>query len=513
MRDICRAAAGRHRQALRAGIGVHLKVLFATSELAPLIKTGGLGDVSGSLPPALAGMGVEVRVLVPAYPAVLQALQSNSAASLARDAVASIPALAAMPPAQLWAARSAQGVELLLLHCPMLYDRPGSPYLGPDGRDWRDNDVRFGLLSRAAALLGSVESPLAWRPDVVHCNDWQTALAPVHLSYGGKPRAASVITVHNLAYQGIFGADALARLALPPRSFAIDGVEYYGQLSFLKGGLACADAITTVSPTYAQEISSSDLGFGLQGLLSARGQALSGILNGIDTEEWNPATDRRIVQPYDAGTLARKAANKRALQEGFGLAADERTWLLGMVTRLVEQKGVDLVLDVIDQIIALPAQLAIQGSGDPLLESRLRELARRSPRSIGVHIAFDETLAHRIEAGADAFLMPSRFEPCGMNQMYSQRYGTLPIVCRTGGLVDSVTDASVETIAAGTATGFAFGPARPAPLLDAVRRAHRTYAAAPAWEAMQRAAMARDFSWRASAARYLDVYRRVLAQA
>lgn len=492
-----------------------MKVLFATSELAPLIKTGGLGDVAGSLPLALAGLGVDVRVLLPAYPAVLRAFELGPGRRAARVVVASIAAQASLPPAQLLAARSPQGVELLLLHCPVLFDRPGNPYLGPDGKDWHDNDLRFGLLSRVAALLGGPDSPmrgpLAWRPDVVHVNDWQAALAPVYLAYATTPRAASVITVHNLAYQGIFPAETVARLALPAQSFVVDGAEYYGKLSFLKGGLACADAITTVSPTYAREICTPALGFGLQGLLSARAQVLTGILNGVDTDYWNPATDPLIVQRYDAGSLSKKTANKSALQAAMGLAVEERTLLLGMVTRLVEQKGVDLVADVVEPILALPAQIAIEGTGDRSLEERLLGLARRYPAQFAMRVAFDEALAHNIEAGADVFLMPSRFEPCGMNQMYSQRYGTLPLVCRTGGLADSVTDCTAETLADGTATGFSFAPPSPTALLAAVRRAQALYEAPQSWQAVQRAAMSRDVSWRASAAQYLALYRRVTA--
>ncbi len=488
-----------------------MKVLFVTSELAPLVKTGGLGDVSGSLPLALAALGVDVRVLLPAYPAVLRALKLDAGSTVPRVVVATVPAQAAMPAAQLISARSPQGIELLLLHCPVLYDRPGNPYLGPDGRDWHDNDLRFGLLSRVAALLGGPASPKVWHPDIVHANDWQAALAPVYLAYTSAPRAASVMTVHNLAYQGIFPPDTVARLGLPAQSFVVDGAEFYGKLSFLKGGLACADAITTVSPTYAREICTPTLGFGLQGLLAARSQVLTGILNGIDIDYWNPATDPMIAQRYDAAGLALKRANKRALQETLGLAPDDRAFVLGMVTRLVEQKGVDLVADVAEQLVALPAQLVIQGTGDRALEERLLALARRHPSRVAVRIAFDETLAHGIEAGADVFLMPSRFEPCGMNQMFSQRYGTLPLVCRTGGLADSINDCTDETLAAGTATGFSFAPAEAQALLAAVRRAHALFANAQAWASVQRAAMARDVSWRASAEQYLALYQRVTA--
>ncbi|HYA65288.1 MAG TPA: glycogen/starch synthase, partial [Burkholderiaceae bacterium] len=324
------------------------------------MKTGGLADVSGSLPSALAGLGVDVRVLLPAYPAVLQ---SGSVDPATVAPVANIAAAGHLPAAQLLAARANQHLSLLLLHCPAMYERPGNPYLGPDGKDWPDNDLRFGLLSRVAALLGTEKSPLTWRPDVIHCHDWQAALAPVYLVYGSGQRAASVVTVHNLAYQGIFGAESVARLGMPPESFSVDGAEYYGKLSFLKGGLACADAITTVSPTYAHEICTEALGFGLQGLLSRRANVLTGILNGVDTDCWDPATDPMIVQCYDAHTLGNKRTNKRALQLAMGLAMDDSMPVLGVVSRLVEQKGIDLIADIVGRVVALPAQFAIQGLG------------------------------------------------------------------------------------------------------------------------------------------------------
>ena len=486
-----------------------MKVLFATSEFAPLIKTGGLADVSGSLPLALARLGLDARVLLPAYPAVLRQL---GGAALQKP-LATIAAHRELPRAQLLGVAGPQGLPLLLVHCPELFDRPGNPYLGPDGRDWPDNDLRFGLFSRVAALLGTPASPIDWHPDVVHCQDWQAGLAPLFLARGlgaGAPpplqRAASVMTVHNLAYQGIFPAAAVSRLGVPPEGFSIDGAEFYGNLSFLKGGLACADAITTVSPTYAREICTDALGFGLQGLLRARAAVLTGILNGVDTGYWDPAADPLIVQRYDARSLDRKRINKRALQAALGLTMDDETPVLGVISRLVEQKGIDLIAQVLDRIIEQPAQVVIQGLGDRAIEEQLLALARQYPRQLGVRVAFDEPLAHMIEAGADLFLMPSRFEPCGMNQMYSQRYGTLPIVCRTGGLADSVVDCTIESLAAGTATGFSFSPASADALLAAVRRAVDLYRDPAAWLAVQRTAMAVDVSWDASALRYRDVY-------
>ncbi len=492
-----------------------LRVVFATSECAPYAKTGGLGDVAGALPPALLRLGLDVRILLPGYPSVRKA--APSAVELAV-----VPARGEFPAARLLAAQTRQRVPLWILDCPSLYDRPGNPYQDPQGRDWADNDLRFGLLSRVAALLGTAGGlgwradagggMAGWQADVVHAHDWQAGLAPVYLRHAGVPAAASVMTIHNLAYQGLFPAYRLGALQLPPATFAIDGVEFYGQISFLKGGLACADAITTVSPTYAAEICREPLGFGLQGLLSARSSVLHGILNGIDTEAWNPAADALIAERYDAASLDRKAANKAALQQRLGLTVDPAVPVLGLVGRLVEQKGIDLIAAVADQVVGLPAQLVIQGSGDAAIQDRLVELARRHPGSMAVALVFDESLAHGIEAGADMFLMPSRFEPCGMNQMYSQRYGTPPIVCATGGLVDSVVDCSPLTFVDGTATGFRFDHPRAEDLLATIRRALSVYRDPPTWRRLQQNGMAKDFSWDASARRYAALYRGLVAR-
>jgi starch synthase len=468
------------------------------------------------LPRALAGIGVDTRVLLPAYPAVLRALAVDWGDASWMTPIATVPAVGALPEARLLLARTAQDLQVLLVDCPPLFDRPGNPYLGQDGRDWPDNVLRYGMFSRVAALLGSAASPLSWRPDVVHCNDWQTGLAPVclaHEAFGGGARASTVMTVHNLAYQGIFPAVNVGRLALPARAFTIEGAEYYGSLSFLKGGLACADAITTVSPTYARDIRTEELGFGLQGLLRARAPVLTGILNGVDTEYWDPARDPLIARRYDASTLDAKAENKRALQSALGLAFEDRTPVLGMVSRMVEQKGIDLIAEAIGTLIDTPVQFAIQGTGDRAIEARLLSLARKYPRRVGVKIAFDEKLAHLIESGADCFLMPSRFEPCGMNQMFSQRYGTPPIVCRTGGLADSVVDCTPASLADGTATGFSFEPATVPALIAAVRRALELYRQPEAWRRLQALAMAVDVSWDASARKYVQVYESAIARA
>lgn len=476
-----------------------LKVLFATSEVAPLIKTGGLADVSAALPPALAAQGVDMRVLVPGYPQVMDALKTKGRA-------ASLPVLPGLPPAQLIASKLPSGVPLLVVECA-IYHRAGGPYQDANGRDWPDNDLRFGLLSYIGALLSTPDSPFMWKPDIVHCNDWQTGLTPAYLHFVTGARARSLMTIHNLAFQGNFPAGTAAKLALPPAAYAVDGVEYYGQVSFLKGGLHFADRITTVSPSYAEEIQTEALGMGMQGLLARKQHVLTGILNGIDTDAWDPESDPYIERYYNASRLAAKLDNKKALQARMGLAADADVPLFGAVSRLTDQKGLDLLADIVPELVRMPAQLVVLGSGEPQLQSRFHGLAQKHPGKIAVQIGFDEGLSHQIEAGADIFVMPSRFEPSGLNQMYSQRYGTPPLVHATGGLRDSVVDCTPETLKKRSATGFAFAPLNRETLLATCRRAVAAYADKKIWKQLQKNGMARDFSWEASARQYLQVYR------
>ena len=485
------------------------RILFATAESAPLIKTGGLGDVSAALPLALHRMGADVRVLLPGYPIVLEALGAR------RERAATMTALAHAGPTRLVEGELPNGVPLLVIEHPWLFERPGGPYQDPAGVDWRDNAERFGLLSKVAAALAAGAGPLAWRPDILHCNDWHTALAPAYLRLAPAPQTgcATVLTVHNLAYQGIFPREWVARLELPATSFTPEGVEFYGSLSFMKAGLQFADAITAVSPTYADEIQADMLGFGLAGVLRARRDALSGILNGIDTDEWDPARDPLLVARYDAADPAAKSANREALRQALGLAAIEGAPLFGVVSRFVPQKGIDLVADIAERLVHLPAQLVVLGSGDVDLERRFQRLAARHPERIALQRGFDNPLAHRIEAAADAFLMPSRFEPCGMNQMYSQRYGTPPVVRRTGGLSDTVVDATPATLADGTATGFVFADASADALFAAVERATAAFRAPATWRALQRNGMARDFGWAQAARQYAAVYARAARRA
>ena len=477
-----------------------LRVLFAASEFAPLIKTGGLADVAGALSAALGELAVDIRVLLPAYREVLAGLDG------ARR-VARLPGIGSFPEAELIEGEGPQKQRLLALGCPALFERDGGPYVDREGKDWADNALRFGLLSHVAALLSTPATPYNWRCDVLHCNDWQTALAPAYHFWRRSPRAPCLMTIHNLAYQGVFPRALLQQLALPAESFDINGVEYYGSLSFLKAGVLYANRVTTVSPTYAREIQTEPLGFGMHGLLAGRRASLEGILNGIDVALWDPRSDRSLAATYDADTLQRKTINTRALRTRFALDQRSDIPLVGMVSRLVTQKGLDLVVAAAERIARLPVQLLVFGSGEPQIERALLAAAGRCKGQICVHLGFDESLSHLIEAGADMFLMPSRFEPCGLNQMYSQRYGTPPIVRRTGGLVDSVIDCTPQTLADGTATGFVFDDATPDALLLAVERARDLWHDRKSWNRIQRSGMARDFSWNAAAQRYLELYR------
>jgi starch synthase len=482
-----------------------LRVLFVTPELAPWVKTGGLGDVAQGLPAALLRAGIDVRILVPAYRGMAQAFPQA-------EVIADFPAWGgAFAGAQLLQANSP--VPLYLLGCPDYFARPGTAYQTPKGEDWLDNHLRFGLLGRAAAALGSAESPLPWKPDVVHGNDWQCGLAPAYLAGMNGPKAVTVSTVHNLAYQGNFPAGALSELALPPSAFSMAGLEFHGNVSFLKSALFYADKLTTVSPAYAQEIQSPLLGFGLEGLLRSRAADLVGILNGIDTDAWNPEQDASLAAHYNASTLSAKLQNMIALQRKMGLPEAPNAFLMGVISRLVEQKGIDLVARIVPNWIAAGVQVVALGSGQPELEQTLLALAERYPRQVSVQIGFSEPLAHLIEAGVDAFLMPSRFEPSGLNQLYSMRYGTPPIVNRTGGLTNSVVDATPESLASGAGSGFVMETPTTAALDKAIARAFALFKTPAQWHRLQRNGMAKDFSWAVSAQRYIEVYEQALAKA
>ncbi|MCX7192660.1 MAG: glycogen synthase GlgA [Proteobacteria bacterium] len=482
-----------------------IKVLFVTSEIAPLIKTGGLADVSGALPPALRALNIDVRVLVPGYPQVMK--QMGPA-----EVVATFPDFPGFPASRLIFSIMKSGVPLLVLDCPALYRRDGGPYMDPvTGHDWTDNPIRFGLLSKIASVLGSDESPLSWHPDLVHGNDWQTGLTGVYLSVatGAVP---NIITIHNLAFQGNFRPKKVELLNLPPESFNVNGIELYGNMSFLKAGLYYAYHITTVSPNYAREIQGDELGFGLQGLLRSRSSDITGILNGIDTDEWNPETDPYLSDHFSAGRMAGKAQNKQALQSRMGLEVNSDVPLLGVVSRLTHQKGLDLLLEIAPRLLELPVQLVILGSGEASMQKIARDLAQENPGKIAAMIGFDEGLSHQIEAGIDLFVMPSRFEPCGLNQFYSQRYGTPPIVHNTGGLADSVVDCNADTLREGTASGFVFSGMTADNLFATIQRAIEVYRDERKWKALRKNCMTKDFTWETSARAYREVYLKVLGR-
>ena len=481
-----------------------MRVLFVTPECAPLVKVGGLGDVSAALPAALRAIDFDVRLLLPGYEAVMARL--SDAAPLA-----SLDMLGQR--VRLLEACTASSVPLIVLDCPPLFQRSGGPYQDQAGIDWPDNAARFGLFSRAAALLGSASSPLGWQPEVVHLHDWPAALAAAYLHYGHRPRSASIVTVHNLAFQGNFEPAVLPHLQLPPESYAPEGLEFHGHVSFLKAGLHYADGITTVSPSYAQEIQHEAAGAGMHGILRRRSRDLTGILNGIDTAEWDPATDRYLPAHYTADTLVRKADVKRALASRLQLkTAAPDVPLLGFVGRLTHQKGADLLAASVPDLLAMDVRMAVLGTGAREVEEALRGLADRYPGMVSVTIGFDESLAHLIEGGADLFIMPSRFEPCGLNQMYSQRYGTPPVAHATGGLVDTIVDCSEETLKNRTATGFLFREASARALTAAVARALAVYRVPDRWRSLQRSGMTRDFSWTRPARQYAALYRQLAAR-
>jgi starch synthase len=481
-----------------------MKILFATSEAHPLIKTGGLADVSGSLPRALKNLRHDVRLVLPNYRGVAE--RAGALKTVARLSLPGTP-----EPVRILQGRlPGTAVRLYLVDSPLHYDRPAGPYTGPDGKDWPDNAQRFALFARVTCELAMNRGDVDWAPELVHCNDWQTGLVPPMLSRETDP-PATVFTIHNLAYQGLFDWDTFRGLGLPRQWWSMDALEFHDHFSFIKGGLVFSDRITTVSPTYAREIRTTEFGCGLEGLLSHRSQKLSGILNGVDYREWNPGRDERIAKTYTARTLDRKLANKRALQQAYALPEGDMP-VLGHVGRLVEQKGIDLLLEILPSLLERDVQLVLLGSGQPELEAALRAAQARHPTRIGIRIGYDENLAHLIEAGADLFLMPSRFEPCGLNQLYSLRYGTVPIVRRTGGLADSVVDASGEHLAARTATGIQFRNPEPAALLRAIDRGVELYAQAEVWRQLVVTAMRQDFSWTRSAQEYLKLYEAVLKE-
>ncbi|MCU7906203.1 MAG: glycogen synthase GlgA [Candidatus Thiodiazotropha sp. (ex Epidulcina cf. delphinae)] len=478
-----------------------MKILFASSEVTPLIKTGGLADVAGSLPVALTHLDQDCRLIVPGYPDVL-----NKANDLQPVGKLQLPG-ESTPTNLLQGTCGPHRVPLYVVDAPHRFDRPGNPYLSPEGLNWPDNAERFTLFCRAATSLAMNQAGLDWQPDVVHANDWQTGLiAPLLLSEKNRP--ATLFTIHNLAYQGLFDHATFPHLGLPDHLWSYRALEFHDQLSFIKGGIALSDRVNTVSPTYADEIKTAEFGYGLEGLLIHRERHFSGVLNGIDYHAWDPQNDHHIPTAFSVENFAAKRRNKLALQREYGLPEDEHIQLFGYIGRLVDQKGVDLILQVLPGIMDSGSQVVMLGSGDKDLEHSLQKISNRYHSRIGVAIGYNEGLSHRIEAGSDCFIMPSRFEPCGLNQMYSLRYGTVPIVRRTGGLADTVTDVNPTTLANGTATGFVFDNADGDGLWGAVEHAINFYRRSTTdWEILARTGMQQDFSWEASAQHYLELYR------
>lgn len=480
-----------------------LQVLSVAAEAYPLIKTGGLGDVVGALPRALQREGCELTTLLPGYPPVLNALRETIVVHT-YDALFGAPARVL--------AGKAEGLALFVLDAPHLYERGGNPYLAPDGLDWPDNAQRFAALGRAAADLGRGALG-SYTADIVHAHDWQAALAVAYLHYDDGRRPATVLTVHNLAFQGKFPKELLSDLGLPPHSFSADGVEYYGHIGFLKAGLALADRITTVSPTYATEIRSHEHGMGLDGLLRHRAGVLSGILNGIDTDVWNPATDQFLPATFDSRRLRRRAANRVTLQHNLGLADDPDALLIGVVSRLTWQKGMDLLPALLPKLLDVGGQLVLLGAGDLAIEQQLTTASAEAPDRLSVTIGYHEMLAHQIQASVDVLLVPSRFEPCGLTQLCALRYGAVPLVSRVGGLADTVIDANEMALAAETGTGIVFAPDSPEALHLAVERAVALRRDAHLWQQMQRRGMKTDVSWGRPAQQYAALYRSLVPSA
>ena len=468
-----------------------MKVLQVAAEVFPLLKTGGLADVMAALPVAIAEHGADVRLLLPGMPAFTGAIGG------ARTVRELGPMFGAARVRLLLARMPGSDLPVYLIDAPYLYRRGGGPYQDANGVDWADNLQRFALLGWIAAHLAAGELDDEWVPDIVHAHDWHAAMVCAYLSAHAPSPVACVYTVHNLAFQGVFPLADWHLLGLSSRFAQASGIEFHGQLSFMKAGLKFADRVTTVSPTYAGEIATTEFGAGLDGVIRSRGADVVGVLNGIDGAVWNPATDPALASPYDAESMARKAANRAALQRECGLGVQADAPLLAIVSRLSAQKGLDLVLTVLPEILRHGGQIVVQGTGDAALEAAFAQAARAHPESVALHAEYDEARAHRIIGGADMILVPSRFEPCGLTQLYGLRYGTLPLVRRVGGLADTVVDGR---------TGFSFDAATPFALQAALERAFSVWGQPNEWRTMVRLAMAQTYTWAAPARRYLELY-------
>ncbi len=472
------------------------KILFVTSEAHPLIKTGGLADVCGSLPKAIADLNQDIKLIIPNYQALKKTEDVRFLFSLRVDN-RNINILETKLPDS--------HVVVWLVDYPTYYNIPGNPYVDELGEPWANNAARFALFCRVVVEVAMDRAYQDWKPDVVHCNDWQCGLVPALLSLEND-RPATVFTIHNMAYQGLFPVSDVAILNIPGQLWHPEGLEFHNNLSFIKGGLVYSDYVTTVSPTYALEIQTSEYGYGLEGLLEYRKDSLGGVINGIDLDQWDPETDASLPYNFSEISLDQKRLNKTALQTKFLLPVKDNVPLFGLIGRLVEQKGIDLILECLPEMMEMEVQFVLLGSGDKVFEKKLQAIALQYPNKMSINIGYDEGLSHLIEAGADVFLMPSRFEPCGLNQMYSQRYGTIPIVRKTGGLADTVTDTLPETLLNNSASGIVFNEASAGSLLEAIKRALILYSTPEYWKKMQVSGMKKDFSWQKSAEKYLSIY-------
>ena len=484
-----------------------LKILFVSSEAVPFAKTGGLGDVAGALPREVGRLGHAVRLVIPRYGTI-----DGTAHGLKEWGRLAVPTAAGVISAVVEEGRLPESdVQVFTIGHDPFFAR--QEFYGEAGADYPDNLERFSFFCRATMeLLLAFAKVSSWTPDVLHAHDWQAALSVVYLRslYAKRPeftKLRSILTVHNLGFQGLFPAAAFPKTGLGPELFTPKTLEFFGQANLLKGGLVFAGLLTTVSPTYSREIQTPELGFGLDGVLQERKDSLSGVVNGIDTEVWNPATDSLLPEHYSSSDLAGKRRCKEALQRELSLPVREVP-LLAVISRFTSQKGLDLVAAVLPELMRLDVQVALLGTGDPPLELQFQSFRMRHPDKIGVRIGFDDALAHAIEAGADLFLMPSRYEPCGLSQLYSLRYGTVPIVRKTGGLADTVVAYTPRTAANGLATGFAFNEATPEALLTTILLALRVYADRTEWTGLMKAGMETDVSWARSAEAYVALYRR-----
>jgi starch synthase len=482
-----------------------LKILFASSEVQPIIKTGGLADVSGALPAALKKMRHDVRIVMPAYGDALQT--SKRTQPVAQLQLPGLPGYVNILEKKL----PNSSVKVYFVDYGPAFDRKGNPYVDNEGKPWPDNAERFTLFCRTICELAQNRAGLDWQPDIVHCNDWQTGLVPALLQTE-IIRPATIFTIHNLAYQGLFPQQTFNILGLPNQLWSPDALEFHHQLSFIKGGIVFSDRINTVSPQYSSEIQTSEFGNGLEGLLTHRSSKLSGILNGINEKEWNPADDSHLKTNYDAESLSDKKLNKQDLQTTFGLENDSDTLLLGFVGRLVEQKGIDLIIDIFPQLDNLPIQLVLLGTGDQNIERKLTALSEKYPEKISCKIGYNERLSHQIEGGCDVFLMPSRFEPCGLNQLYSLRYGTVPLVNNVGGLANSVTDLNEGYTNLEQATGLVMKQTTSQALYTQIVKAINVYQDQSKWVSIMRNGMRKDFSWKHSAKDYVRLYETALSE-